>query len=77
MRVPCLIILVLAMFMTSTLAWQNDGDEERDEQENTVSDHPLQYLLRGVNGILYTQLCMSNVKHNSLRSVLVAIACNC
>ena len=50
MRVSCMIILVLAMFMTSTLAWP-EGYEESDGEKNTISDSRLQYLLRDVNGI--------------------------
>ena len=56
MRVSCLIILVLAVFMTSTLAWRNNGDEESDEQENIIGDHHLQYLFRGVNGIIHAAM---------------------
>ena len=48
MRASC-IILVLAVFLTSTLAWPRDY-EKSDGQENTISDI-LRYLLRYANGI--------------------------
>ena len=48
MRVSC-IILVLAVFLSSTLAWPK-GYDDRDEQKNTITAI-LQHLLSYVKGI--------------------------
>ena len=74
MRALCCMILILAVFLSSTLARPN-AYENRDEQENAISATQKYLLRRYQNGKIFLKLRVQLMINVALKSVKLRDAC--